>query len=93
MEKHAKAKHNNLIARKKYCCIFCGVEYLGRQCLQRHVKGKHGQEAHFCPRSNCGRYYKTEAEVQRHVKEFHECAPTDDKVPCIICNHRISSRR
>ena len=91
MEKHAKEKHNDVMAREKASCIFCGLQYIDSDILKMHVRKKHKREAHFCPRHNCSRYYKTNAEMQEHVTEVHEKAPTDEKIVCNICERRIST--
>jgi uncharacterized C2H2 Zn-finger protein len=93
MEKHAKEKHNNVMAREKWSCIFCGETYLHRQGMQVHVKRYHRYEVHFCPRTHCGMHYKTDKEVQAHVKKVHENAINDEKIPCTICGRRVSSIR
>jgi hypothetical protein len=93
MEKHAQEKHGNVMTREKLSCVFCGLSYLGRQMLQNHVKKNHKREAHFCPRVHCGNHFTSVAEVEAHVKEVHENAPTDEKITCFICKRKISSVR
>jgi adenine-specific DNA glycosylase len=93
MEKHAKEKHNNILARQKVSCIFCGAAYLQKLCLRAHVRRKHKKEAHFCPLKNCGKYYKTNEEMQAHVKESHEKETNEAIVACVVCGKRISSLR
>jgi hypothetical protein len=93
MEKHAEEKHCNLMTRKKWSCVFCGLLYLGRQMLQNHVRKNHKREAHFCPRVHCGNHFTSVAEVKAHVKEVHENALSDEKTACFICKRRFSSIR
>jgi hypothetical protein len=93
MEKHAKEKHNNVMARERARCIFCPVTYLDQGPLRAHVRRKHNKEAHFCPRQNCGEHYKTDEEIQAHVKEVHEKETNEALVACVVCGKRISSIR
>jgi hypothetical protein len=93
MEKHANEKHDNILEREKVHCIFCEVAYLDNMVLNSHVRRKHKRVAYFCPRLNCGKYYKSDAEVQAHVKEIHENAPNDDKIACNYCGCMISTLR
>jgi hypothetical protein len=94
MQKHANEKHNDVTAREKAQCIFCGAAYLGKQAFNRHVRRKHKREAHFCTWHNCGGHYRTDGELQAHVKEAHDDATFENKiVACSICGLRFSNLR
>jgi hypothetical protein len=81
-----KKDHYQKVHRGHFPCIYCANwECTNRMNLRRHIRTKHQGVAIQCRYSNkCGLYFKTEDDLQTHIKESHE-GDKSNKLQCVYC--------
>jgi len=88
VENHVKEKHSTLVTSE---CIFCGKTFSGnRWYMTNHVRQFHSQIAIRCDTRNCGIFFKSQEDLEKHQKEAHKKIEKHKKtVECLYCQKVI----
>lgn len=82
-----KKDHYQKVHRGHFTCIYCeNWECTNRMNLRRHILNKHREQMVQCRYSNkCGLYFKTQDDLQTHIKNSHE-GDKSNKLQCVYCS-------
>ncbi|KAL3314905.1 hypothetical protein Ciccas_006470 [Cichlidogyrus casuarinus] len=84
---HMKNHHSGNDEQGPKACEFCGLVYPSGRLLKQHIDRTHNKELKLeC--SECGRRFRLETDLRRHIKEMHSGA-----VKCEVCNKICANLR
>ncbi|XP_059469583.1 zinc finger protein 26-like [Neocloeon triangulifer] len=89
---HIKEIHLKPRVEKLFDCVYCPKFRLTRTQLYRHVKWSHFDIKIKCKVGKCGDFFKTQADLDLHVKNAHKKAEERRKFKCSICDYRTREK-
>jgi len=72
--------------------LYCNKVCIDKNNLSEHITKHHLQVKIRCKFVNCGQYFHTQTEAEKHFEQQHQKIEENKKYCCLKCNFRSASK-
>jgi hypothetical protein len=92
-DEHIASAHKiKVVVRAEAQCLYCNKIFIDKDVLSDHITKHHLLVKIRCKFVNCGQYFHTQTEADKHFRQQHQKIEENKKYRCLKCNFRATCK-